>query len=74
MNIFSQEFAAGAIMIVLGTVFLKLQQFEWYRDMMFSGHWKSYNTPGGRRIANVQCVAIILLGFACCAGFLPFNR
>lgn len=69
----SQEFLVGAAMIGIGSAAFYVQQFEWYRKMFFSGYWRAYDTPAGRVCANLQCVAIILLGTAMCAGMIPFD-
>ena len=70
----TQEFIAGAITVAAGSAFLYLQQCEWYREMFFSGYWKQYNTPSGRAIGNVQCIAVILMGLAMCIGLIQFNK
>lgn len=69
-----QEFIAGAILMAAGSVFLLLQQQDWYRNMFFSGNWRLYNTPSGRAMANIQCVVVILMGLACFLGFIPFEQ
>lgn len=74
MDIFSQEFAAGAILVIVGAIALKLQQCHWYREKFFTGYWKSYNTPFGLFLANLQCAAIVVVGLAMCLRFISFDR
>lgn len=74
MDIFTQEFIAGALLIAAGGIALKLQQCEWYREKFFSGYWKAYNTPMGLLMANLQCAAIIVMGIVMCCGFISFDR
>ena len=73
MDVFSQEFLVGAIAIAWGSIILKLQQYEWYREKYFSGWWKAYNTPSGMFWANLQCSVIVLVGIALCIGLVKFG-
>jgi hypothetical protein len=69
----TQEFVAGALTVALGCAALYLQQCEWYRNWVYSGYWKQYNTPSGRTIGNIQCVAVIIMGLAMCLGYIQFK-
>lgn len=69
---FTNEFIAGSIIAAAGCLSLYLAQCDWYRRAL-SGYWKQYNTPSGKVCANVQAVAVIVMGLALCFGFIKFN-
>ena len=73
MNVVSQEFFVGLILIAVAAITLKLQQQEWYWETFFLGYWKAYKTPEGRALANLKCWAIVVLGVVLCLGLIHFK-
>lgn len=70
----TQEFIAGAMIISAGCLSMYLMQCKWYREWMFSGYWKRYNTPSGLFWGQLQNLMVIGLGIAICSGLVEFNK